>query len=87
MARAALGKETPAPVYNNDELARMIALASRNKDAQLPGYVYGLVRDKLLENPSQEALSRAKWRPVMARMEMLKEAERFRAALRALPSE
>src|SRR5262249_16226501 len=81
-ARSASGKETPAPVYNKDELGRMSAIASRNKDPQLLGYVYGLVREKLLENPSQEALSRAKGRSAMARMEMLKEAERFKAAAR-----
>src|SRR5262249_46684380 len=49
MARSVLGKDTPPPVYNKDELARISAIASRNKDAQLLGYVYGLVRDKLLE--------------------------------------
>jgi hypothetical protein len=80
IARCALGKETPAPAYNKDELAMMSGIASQNKDSQLLGYVYGLVRDKLLENPSQEALSRAKGRSVMARMEMLKEAERFKGA-------
>jgi hypothetical protein len=82
IARAALGKETPAPVYDKEELARMSAIASRNKDAQLLGYVYDLVRDKLLQNRSQEALSRAKGRSVMAKMEMLKEAERYKAAAR-----
>jgi hypothetical protein len=60
----------------------MSVMASRNKDGQLLGYVYDLVRDKLLENPSPEALSRAKGRSVMARMEMLNEAERFKAAAR-----
>jgi hypothetical protein len=35
MARSALGKETPAPVYNKDELARMSSIASHHRDAQL----------------------------------------------------
>jgi hypothetical protein len=80
MARSGLGRETPAPVYNKEELAKMSAMASRNRDAQLLGYVYDLVRDRLLESPTQEALSRAKGRSVMAKLEMLKEAQRFKAA-------
>jgi hypothetical protein len=79
-ARSAQGKEMPPPEYRKEELAKMGTIASRNRDAQLLGYVYDQVRDKLLENPSQEALSRAKGRSVMARMDMFKQAERFRAA-------
>jgi hypothetical protein len=79
-ARSAQGKQMPPPEYRREELAKMGAIAGRNRDAQLLGYVYDQVRDKLLDNPSQEALSRAKGRSIMARMDMFKQAERFRAA-------
>ena len=80
-ARSAYGKQLPAPVFHKEELARMEGIASRNKDGQLLTYVYEQVRDKALDNPSPQALSRAKGRSVMARLEMLKQADRFKAAV------
>jgi len=79
-ARSHEGKGMPAAKYEKAELARMSDIAARNKDAHLLGYVYEQVRDRLLENARDEALSRAKGRSVMAKLEMLKEAERFRSA-------
>ena len=59
----------------------MSDIANRNKDAQLLGYVYNQVKDRLLANPDPEALSSVKGKAVMARMEMLKQAERLKAAI------
>jgi len=79
-SRSLHGKGMPPARYEKAELARMSDIAARNKDAHLLGYVYEQVRDRLLENARDEALSRAKGRSVMAKLEMLKEAERFRSA-------
>jgi hypothetical protein len=59
----------------------MSDIANRNKDAQLLGYVYNQVKDRLLANPDPEALSSVTGKAVMARMEMLKQAERLKAAI------
>jgi hypothetical protein len=59
----------------------MSDIANRNKDAQLLGYVYNQVKDRLLVNPDAEALSSVKGKAVMARMEMLRQAERLKAAI------
>ncbi|MGH9827682.1 MAG: hypothetical protein ACREDR_31055, partial [Blastocatellia bacterium] len=80
-ARSAHGRAMPSAIYQKEELAKMEAIATRNKDGQLLTYLYNQVRDKLLKNPTPDALSRAKGRSVMAKMEMLKEAERFKAAV------
>jgi hypothetical protein len=56
-------------------------IATRNKDARLLALVYSQVREKVLKEPTSEALSRVKGHAVMARMEMLREAERLKAAI------
>jgi hypothetical protein len=80
-ARAAHGKSIPLPVFDREDLIKMSDIANRNKDAQLLGYVYNQVKDRLLANPDPEALSSVKGKAVMARMEMLKQAERLKAAI------
>lgn len=80
-ARAAQGKSIPLPVFDREDLIKMSDIANRNKDAQLLGYVYNQVKDQLLANPDHEALSSVKGKAVMARMEMLKQAERLKAAI------
>ena len=80
-ARAAQGKSIPLPVFDREDLIKMSDIANRNKDAQLLGYVYNQVKDRLLANPDHEALSSVKGKAVMARMEMLKQAERLKAAI------
>src|SRR6185369_305677 len=80
-ARAAQGKPIPLPVFDREDLIKMSDIANRNKDAQLLGYVYNQVKDRLLANPDHEALSSVKGKAVMARMEMLKQAERLKAAI------
>jgi len=52
-----------------------------NKDAQLLAYVYSQVKDSVLANPDHETVSSVKGKAVMARMEMLKQAERLKAAI------
>src|SRR5262249_36214398 len=78
--RTVHGRAMPLPIFNRDELGRMTVIASRNKDAPLLQYVYDQVRDRLLQNPTEEALSRVKGNAVLARMQMMKEAERHTAA-------
>jgi hypothetical protein len=80
--RGAEGKGMPLPIHQKDELARMDDIANRNTDAPLLRYVYEQVKDKLLANPSPEALSRVKGCSVMAKLDLIKEAERFDAARR-----
>ena len=80
--RAEQGKQMPSPVHEGDELIRIDAIANRNKDAGLLRYVYSHIRDKVLNSPSRNALARVKGRAVLARLDMLKEAERFNGALR-----
>jgi hypothetical protein len=80
-ARAEQAKKMPAPVHEGDELIRIDTIANRNKDAELLQYVYAHIRDKVLESPSRQAVSRVKGRAILARLDMLKEAERFNAAL------
>ncbi len=81
-ARAVNGKGMPSPTYSREELQKMIASAQRNKDAQLLGYAYEQVRGELLQDPSPWQLSRVRGRELMARMDMIKEGERFIAAVR-----
>jgi hypothetical protein len=80
-ARAAQGKSIPLPVFDREDLIKMSDIANRNKDAQLLGYMYNQVKDRLLANPDPDALSSVKGKAVMARMEMLKQAERLKAAI------
>ena len=80
-ARAEQAKQMPAPAHEGDELSRIDAIANRNKDAGLLQYVYAHIRDKVLDSPSRHALSRVKGRAILAKLDMLKEAERFNAAL------
>jgi Relaxase/Mobilisation nuclease domain len=80
-ARAAQGKSMPSPVFNRKDLIKMSDIANRNIDAQLLVYVYSQVRDSVLANPDPESLSSVKGKAVMARMEMLKQADRLKAAI------
>lgn len=80
-ARAAQGKSIPLPAFDRADLIKMSDIANHNKDAQLLGYVYNQVKDRLLANPDHETLSSVKGKAVMARMEMLKQAERLKAAI------
>jgi hypothetical protein len=80
-ARAAQGKSIPTPVFDREDLIKMSDIANRNKDARLLVYVYNQVKDNLLANPTSEAVSGVKGKAVMARMEMLKQADRLKAAI------
>ena len=80
-ARSREGKAMPLPVFQKDELGKMAEIATRNKDARLLALVYSQVRENVLREPTDQALSRVKGHAVMARMEMLREAERLRAAI------
>jgi len=80
-ARASQGKSMPSPVFDREDLIKMSDIANRNKDARLLVYVYNQVKDNLLANPTREAVSGVKGKAVMARMEMLKRAERLKAAI------
>lgn len=80
--RAAEGKGMPSPIHQKDELAKMDDIANRNTDAPLLRYVYEQVKDKLLANPSPEALSKVKGCSVMAKLDMIKEMGRLDAARR-----
>ena len=71
----------PLPVFHKDELGKMADIATRNKEARLLALVYSQVRENVLREPTDQALSRVKGHAVMARMEMLREAERLRAAI------
>ncbi|MGH9761500.1 MAG: hypothetical protein ACREAC_11780, partial [Blastocatellia bacterium] len=74
VARSAHRKAMPSPIYQKEELAKLESIATRNKDGQLLTYLYHQVRDRVLQNPTSAALSRAKGRSVTAKMEMLREA-------------
>jgi hypothetical protein len=75
------GKGMPSPIHQENELAKMDDIANRNKDAALLRYVYEEVKERLLANPSQ-ALSRIKGRSIMAKLDMVKDAERLDSARR-----
>src|SRR6266567_2062674 len=72
----------PSPIYDREELQKMIGIAQRHKDAQILGYAYEQVRGELLRDPSPGQLSRVRGRELMARMDMIKEGERFIAAVK-----
>jgi hypothetical protein len=82
VARSGNGKGMPSPAYDREELQKMIAIAQRNKDAQILGYVYEQVKGELLRAPSPGQLSRVRGRELVARMDMIKEGERFIAAVK-----
>ena len=80
--RAERGQEMLPPIHHTEELIRMDAIANRNKDANLLQYVYSQIRESVLENPSPQALSRIRGRALSAKLDMLKESERFKDAVR-----
>jgi MobA/VirD2-like, nuclease domain len=82
VARAANGKGMPSANYDREELRKMFAIAQRNKDAKLLGYAYEQVKSEQLCDPSPGQLSRVRARELMARMDMIKEGERFIAAMK-----
>jgi hypothetical protein len=81
-ARAANGKAMPSPSYEREELRKMLSIAQRNKDGKLLGYAYEQVKGDLLRDPSPTQLSWVRGRELMARMDMIKEGERFIAAMK-----
>jgi len=80
-ARAQQGSEMPLPVFERSELAKMSVIANRNKDAKLLEFVYHEVKDSLLANPTPSTLSDVKGKALMARMDMLKAADRLKATI------
>jgi hypothetical protein len=80
-ARAQQGREMPLPVFERSELAKMSVIANRNKDAKLLEFVYHEVKDSLLANPNRSTLSDVKGKALMARMDMLKAADRLKATI------
>ena len=75
-------KGMPSPTYDREELQKIIAIAQRTKDAQILGYAYEQVKGELLCDPSPGQLARVRGRELMARMDMIKEGERFIAAVK-----
>src|SRR6185369_9314402 len=80
-ARAQQGRQLPLPVFERSELAKMSVIANRNKDAKLLEFVYHEVTDSLLANPTPSTLSEVKGKALMARMDMLKAADRLKATI------
>jgi hypothetical protein len=76
------GRRMPPPAYDWEELRKMVAIANHNKDAKLLEYVYGQMKGELLREPSPGQLSRVRARELMARMDMIKEGDRFAAAVK-----
>jgi MobA/VirD2-like, nuclease domain len=81
-SRAGQLKPMPGPIHKGDELITIDQIASRNYDARLLEYVYSNIREKVLQSPTPQSLSRVKGRAVMAKLDMLKEAERLNDALK-----
>ncbi len=79
--RAQQRREMPLPVFERSELAKMSVIANRNKDAKLLEFVYHQVKDSLLPNPTPSILSEVKGKALMARMDMLKAADRLKATI------
>lgn len=79
--RAQQGREMPLPVFERSELAKMSVIANRNKDAKLLEFVYHEVKDSLLANQTPSTLSEVKGKALMARMDMLKAADRLKATI------
>lgn len=80
-ARAQHGKRMPLPVLERSELAKMSDIANRTKDAKLLEFVYHEVKDSLLAHPTPSTLSDVKGKALMARLEMLKAADRLKATI------
>jgi hypothetical protein len=80
-ARAQQGREMPLPVFERSELAKMSVIANRNRDAKLLEFVYHEVKDSLLANQTPLTLSEVKGKALMARMDMLKAADRLKATV------
>ena len=80
-SRTEHGKGMPPPVFERGELARMSQIANRNNDAKLLAFVYDQVKDSLLANPTAATLSTVKGKALMARMEMLKAADRLKTTI------
>ena len=80
-ARAQEGKGMPLPVFERSELAKMSMIANRTKDAKLLEFVYHQVKDSLLTQPTPSTLSAVKGKALMARMDMLKAADRLKATI------
>ena len=80
-ARAQQGRKMPLPVFERSELAKMSEIANRNKDARLLDFVYREVKDSLLAHPTPSTLSDVKGKALMARMDMLKAADRLKATI------
>jgi hypothetical protein len=80
-ARAQQGKDMPLPVFDRSELAKMSVIANRNKDAKLLEFVYHEVKDTLLANPTPSTLADVKGKALMARMDMLKAADRLKSTI------
>jgi len=79
--RANAGRSMPMPVHGKEDLSKMNEMAVRNTDGQLLRYVYEQVKDKLLANPTPEALSLLKGFAVMAEMEMIRRGQRLANAI------
>lgn len=79
--RAQQGKKMPWPVFERSELAKMSGIANRNKDAKLLEFVYHEIKDGLLANPTPSTLSDMKGKALIARMDMLKAADRLKATI------
>ena len=80
-ARAQQGRGMPFPVFDRSELAKMSMMVNRTKDAKLLEFVYHEVKDSLLANPPPSTLSDVKSKALMARMNMLKAADRLKATI------
>ncbi len=80
-ARAEQGKGMPASAFEKAELGRMLQIANRNNDAKLLEFLYDEVKHDLLDHPTPAALSAVKGRALMARMQMLKAADRLKATI------
>jgi relaxase-like protein len=80
-ARAQQGREMPLPVFERSELAKMSVIANRNKDAKLLEFVYHEVKDSLLANPTPSTISEVKGKALIAKMDMLKAADRLKATI------
>jgi hypothetical protein len=80
-ARAQQAREMPLPVFERSELAKMSEIANRTKDAKLLEFVYHEVRDSVLAQSTPSTLSEVKGKALMARMDMLKAADRLKATI------
>jgi hypothetical protein len=59
----------------------MSEIANRTKDAKLLEFVYHAVKDSLVANNTPSTLADVKGKALMARMEMLKAADRLKATI------